>query len=189
MEDSIDSAKIELDGYGRLVDNEKIVGSVRFVEGKTTVHLNITYETTSNEWVVPISHLIYQLKKLPEYTLSAPEVGLVFETAEEDVEILDESFRRLDEKTIKGNGYKWCFHKSDADTWPSLFHGHDYEKGLKLDLITGKIFDSSTKKHCETLKERPLRKLQAALRESPDFAEKARIYLPHSPQAGTDRES
>jgi hypothetical protein len=49
--------------------------------------------------------------------------------------------RYLTEKQIKRDGYIWKFHKNDADGWPSPLHGLEYEKGLKLDVLTANIYD------------------------------------------------
>lgn len=37
----------------------------------------------------------------------------------------------------------WTFHLTDADCWPSVPHGHNDEKGLKLDIITGEVFSAA----------------------------------------------
>lgn len=161
--------------------NGKTVGSHHFVNGRSIVRLDITYETVSEEWIDPIAHFLWQLQKLPEYMPVKSVVGFEIETDESEVEVLSGVSRRLDEKTIKGNGYKWRFHKNDADEFPSPLHGHDYERGLKLDAITGKIFDTSTKNHCETLKSKALLEVQTALRASADFTDKVGRYLPPPP--------
>ncbi|RWE14289.1 MAG: hypothetical protein EOS23_03715 [Mesorhizobium sp.] len=127
-------------------------------------------------------HLARGLSELKENQKVEPEVALTVETAEDDVNVLDGVMRRLDEKTVKGNGYVWRFHKNDADDWPSPLHGHDYEQGLKIDAITGNIYDTSTKNHCETLKRRALAILQATLRKSADFKGKVEALIgPENP--------
>lgn len=75
----------------------------------------------------------------------------------------------LVEKLVKRKGYVWDFHKTDADPWPSRLHGHDYEKGLKLDALTGDIYDVSTRARCKTLKKSELKLVQAELRACKDF--------------------
>jgi hypothetical protein len=62
-------------------------------------------------------------------------VLLTLESDEDEVDVLSGVMRRLDEKTVKESGYKWRFHKSDADPFPSPLHGHDYERGLKIDAL------------------------------------------------------
>jgi hypothetical protein len=79
--------------------------------------------------------------------------------------------RFLTEKQVKRGGYIWKFHKSDADNWPSPLHGHDYDKGLKLDAITGDIYDVGTRARCKTLKVGDLQAVQDELRASKDFKE------------------
>ncbi len=51
-----------------------------------------------------------------------------------------------------------------ADDWPSPRHGHDHDKGLKLDASTGDIYDAVTRKRCKTLKQTDLRAIQGDLR-------------------------
>ena len=50
-------------------------------------------------------------------------------------------------------------------------HGHDYDKGLKLDAITGNIYDVGTRERCKALKAKHLQDVQAELRASKDFKE------------------
>lgn len=76
-----------------------------------------------------------------------------------------------DRKAGEARGYIWKFHKSDTDNWPSPLHGHDYDKGLKLDAITGDIYDVGTRGRCKTLKGGDLQAVQAELRASKDFGE------------------
>jgi hypothetical protein len=71
----------------------------------------------------------------------------------------------------------WRFHKNDPDPWPSLLHGHHYQKPLKLDALTGLIYRIQTRKPIQRLKEKPLREIQAALLASKDFREKALALL------------
>jgi hypothetical protein len=71
------------------------------------------------------------------------------------------------QKKSKCREYK----RADADPWPSPLHGHEYDKGLKLDAITGRIFDVATRQLCETLNPKHLRSIQDELRASKDFKE------------------
>jgi hypothetical protein len=52
-----------------------------------------------------------------------------------------------------------------------LLHGHDYEKGLKLDVLTGRIYDVGSRQLCRTLKAKRLKSIQDELRASEDFRE------------------
>ena len=49
-------------------------------------------------------------------------------------------------------------------------HAHEYDRNVKLDAITGDIFDATTRDRCMRLKKGKLLDIQARLRESPDFA-------------------
>jgi hypothetical protein len=68
-----------------------------------------------------------------------------------------------------GQFYVWSFHKTDADTWPSALHGHEYDKNLKLDAVTGHIYDAGTRERLMTLKPQALSRIQEELRGSKDF--------------------
>ena len=74
------------------------------------------------------------------------------------------------EKHVKRGSYIWDFHKTDADPWPSRLHGHDYQKGLKLDAVTGNVYDVGTRQCCKKLKPKHLLEIQEKLRKSKDFA-------------------
>ncbi|MFG1465074.1 hypothetical protein V5F77_19495 [Xanthobacter sp. DSM 24535] len=166
------------------IDNDKLVFDGETIathecrDGKHTVTINFSYAVNDDSWFQPVVDLVNGLKRLPEYKDVAPEVLLVLESDEDAVEILTGALRRLDEKTVKGSGYKWRFHKNDADNFPSPLHGHDYERGLKIDALTGRIFDASTKNHCETLKSKGLDKLHRELKGSADFKDKLEQLLP-----------
>lgn len=49
---------------------------------------------------------------------------------------------------------------------------------MKLDALTGRIFDASTKNHCETLKSKGLEKIHRELKGSADFKSKLEQLLP-----------
>lgn len=59
---------------------------------------------------------------------------------------LDESpipetcIRRMDEATIKRDGYVWRIYKNDADPFPSNPHARNIESGLTLDLRNGDLY-------------------------------------------------
>jgi hypothetical protein len=96
---------------------------------------------------------------------------LTVETFEDSIAEEFEVVRYLTEKQVKRGGYIWRLHKSDPDDWPSRLHGHDYDKGLKLDAIAGDIYDVGTRERCKTLKAGDLQAVQAKLRASKDFKE------------------
>lgn len=159
---------------GKFFYKGKEVGEHRFENGKSIVTLNITYET-SGEWMVPLSWFATALRSLPENAL--PVADLSVETPS-DSTVLEKGARRaLNEKTIRGGGYVWVFHKSDVDPWPSLLHGHEYEMGLVLDATNGQIFDVSSRQFCEKLKSVYLKQVQGALRQSKDFRDKVAALI------------
>ncbi|MCK1281782.1 hypothetical protein IVB46_41865 [Bradyrhizobium sp. 61] len=142
------------------------IGEHTFKDGQSTVRVNIEY-STAGEWILPLSGLATGLSQLPENQPAKP--ALTIETREVAIDKEFDVPRLLVEKLVKRNGHIWDFHKTDVDPWPSRLHGHDYEKGLKLDAITGDIYDVATRARCKTLKKRELKYLQTQLRECKDF--------------------
>jgi hypothetical protein len=71
----------------------------------------------------------------------------------------------------------WIFHKNDADPWSSILHAHHSERPLKLDAITGNIFDVRTRQMVQRLKPKELARIQVELFASKDFGERARVHL------------
>lgn len=152
---------------GKLAYEGKEIGECFYENGKAVV----TFECSEDEWMIPISWLAYGLSRLEKYQIkrSSENADLTIKTDYESIEQELPALRFLEEKTIKSNGFVWSFHKNDADPWPSLLHGHDYEKRLKLDVITGNIYDSATRECCKVLKQRDLKYIQEILRQSSDF--------------------
>ena len=93
-----------------------------------------------------------------------PPVLLTLETSEDSIDEIFGVPRFLIEKEIKAGNYIWKFHKTDADKWPSPLHGHEYKKRLKLDAITGEIYDCATRNLCMQLKPKDLKHIQKKLR-------------------------
>jgi hypothetical protein len=151
------------------------VGQHRRENGKSTVTLDITYETASDEWFAPLSCFAQALSNLPENRPAKPD--LFIETPEDCIAEVFAVERFLIERTVKQGNYLWRFNKNDPDPWPSLFHGHEYDRGLKLDVITGDIFDEGTRKRCSTLKRKNLRRVQDELRASKDFRQKVEAFI------------
>ncbi|MCB9984645.1 MAG: hypothetical protein H6864_03030 [Micavibrio sp.] len=147
----------------------KRVGECVVNKGVARVTLNIAYECATDEWVVPLSWFGCGLSKLESHQQKQKNVVLKIITDEEDVEENFCVLRLLTEKDISQNGYVWRFHKNDPDHWPSLLHGHEYDKNLKLDALTGKIYDVATKQCCSRLSKKKLSFIQSKLRSSPDF--------------------
>jgi hypothetical protein len=143
------------------------IGEVSSKDGRSVVHLNIEYETLDENWIVPLSWFAHGLAQLPENRPPEPLVSI--ETAEDSIEQEFDVPRLLVEKIIKRNGYIWDFHKSDPDPWPSPLHGHDYDRALKLDAITGDIFDVSTRERCKRLKPKHVKAVQDELRATSDL--------------------
>jgi len=162
---------------GKMTYNGKEVGEHTYSNGKSHVRLHIEFET-EGEWVVPLSWLAYGLTLLPE-NKPAPAL-LEVSTAEDGIETEYSVLRFLTEKQIKRSGYIWKFHKTDADHWPSELHGHDYEKGLKLDVLTGDIYDVGTRQLCKRLKASQLLIVQSELRASADFSDTINRLIPQT---------
>ncbi len=151
---------------GKITYRGREVGEHVFKDGRSVVRLTIEYEA-GDEWIVPLSWLANGLSQLAK---NQPDPSLLtVVTQEESIAEQFDVLRFLTEKQVKRRGYKWDFHKSDCDPWPSPLHGHDYDKGLKLDATTGKIYDVGTRTHCKTLKSKDLLFIQNELRASNDF--------------------
>jgi hypothetical protein len=110
------------------------------------------------------------LSNLPENQPTKPDLSI--ETPEDSATEELPSTRFLIERTVRQGNYIWEFHKTDVDSWPSLLHGHDYARALKLDAITDQIYDAVTRKFLRSLKPKHLKIVQDKLRASKDFAEK-----------------
>ncbi len=151
---------------GKITYKGNEVGERVFKEGRYVVQLSIEFES-SDDWIVPLSWFAFGLATLPE-NQPAPTL-LTVETSSDSIADKYDGARYLIEKDIKSGGYVWRFHKTDPDSWPSPLHGHDYEHGLKLDAITGKIYNVITRQPCMTLKSKDLQSVQSDLRESKDF--------------------
>jgi hypothetical protein len=155
----------------------KVVGKYTVENGVARVRFDITYECLTEEWIVPLSWFAYGLAHLRRHRKEEPVVGLKIETAEEDIAEEYDALRLLTEKTVRQNGYVWRFHKNDPDPWPSELHAHDYDKNLKLDALTGEVYDAATRQRCKKLNHKALAGIQAQLRASHDFAQIAARLL------------
>ena len=159
---------------GKITYRGKEVGEHIFEDGRSIVRLNIEYKG-GDDWVVPLSFFAQGLALLDENR--PPPASLTIKTPEDMIGEKFNVVRFLIEKQVKRNGYVWTFHKTDADNWPSRLHGHDYEKGLKLDAIKGGIYDVGTRELCKTLKCKHLKYIQAELRRSNDFKDKVATLI------------
>jgi hypothetical protein len=56
-------------------------------------------------------------------------------------------------------------------------HGHDYERRVTLDVLTGAVYDAVTRRQFSTLKSKALEKVRNDLRRSKDFAERVKTLL------------
>jgi hypothetical protein len=161
--------------------NDQEVGEYFYSEGIARVRLNLTYECGSDEWVVPLSYFDYGLDQLTQYK-AHNEIAVRITSGEDAIAERYNVVRLLTEKSVKRDGYVWSFHNSDADNWPSAIHGHDYDKHLKLDVLTGKIYDAGTRQLCKKLTTAGLKAIQDELRGSKDFRDRvvALIDMPNS---------
>jgi hypothetical protein len=121
--------------------------------------------------MVPLSWFGFGLHKLQKY--QPQPADLQIKTEESSIAETYDVSRFITEKIIRRGGYVWDFHKADADPWPSLLHGHDYERNLKLDAIASEIYDVGTRQRCKRMKLDDLRAIQETLKVSKDFHDKA----------------
>jgi hypothetical protein len=153
------------------------VGSTEYADGRTRVAFNIAYETGAEDWVLPLSWLAYGMRLAGLDQRPSPVLEVAIDV--DDVEPVTLSGPvLLVEKTLKIDGYVWKFHKSDADHWPSPLHGHDYDRGLVIDGITGRIYDKATRIEVAKLKRKALGALHEDIRASKDLATLAARHLP-----------
>ena len=129
---------------------------------------------------MPLSWFGYGLRQAGLH--QPPPIVLEVTTDGEEVEPVAASGPvLLLEKILKLDGYVWTFHKSDADHWPSPLHGHDYERELVVDGITGRIYDKATRTEVAKLKRKALDTLHADIRATKDLASLAARLLPPVP--------
>lgn len=152
----------------------RTVGTLSIEDGVATVKLDVTYTCDAEDWMAPLSWFAVGLRQLPKHQEPKVHADADLEVETDEASIAEEYDvpRLLTEQTIRAKGYVWRFHKSDADHWPSPLHGHDYEKKLKLDAITGDIYDTATRHKCKKLRSKDLVVIQSKLRESNDFVDK-----------------
>ena len=147
-------------------------------DGKLSVTLSLTYRCSPGEEHFPLIAFATELAKLDDYKEKPPPAADL--TVEMPLDSIEKTFdvpRLLTEKTIKAAGYVWEFHKTDVDPWPSQLHGHDYEHGLKVDALTGDVFDVGTRALFMRLKKKYVNEMQDALRRSKDFGDTAQQLL------------
>ena len=138
--------------------------------GKTVqISLNFSYERSTEEWITPLSWFCYALSRILDQQASSRLISLEISCGDDEIEQTYDLARFLPEKTIKQKSYIWKFHKTDSDNWPSVLHGHEYQKSLKLDALNGNVYDAVTKQRCMRLKKHALLDIQERLRDSSDF--------------------
>ena len=149
---------------GKIFYNGREIGEHRCENGKSSVHLTLDYETLSDDWVVPLTYLAFGLNRLPQATPKEPvlSISMVEDGIAQEFDVP----RLLIEKLVSRGNYVWAFHKTDVDAWPSPLHGHDYDKGLKLDVVTGHVYDVATRQRCKTVKRKHLSDIRDELRAS-----------------------
>lgn len=132
------------------------------------ITLAVEFHCEAGDHVVP---LVAFSRALTSLELPQSEVLLSITTGPDDIAYSERGPRLLVEEVVKVRPNVWNFHKTDKDRWPSLLHGHDYEKNLKLDAITGEIYDVTTRKEVGTLNGKKLAQVQGRLRQSKDFTD------------------
>jgi hypothetical protein len=95
--------------------------------------------------------------------------------AKDRATVLDQTRRRL---FVPYPVREWQFHKADPDPWPSPLHGHHCEEPIKLDAVTGELWEIPTRRRVGRLKREELKRIQSDLLRSKDLGEKSRLYLP-----------
>lgn len=160
--------------------NGKRIGELVHKNGKTFVQLNLKYSATQENWIYPLIHLAEGLKRI-ETSVKVKTATFQISTAEEDIARRYKKPQSLLEVLITRKNYNWTFHKTDPDLWPSPLHGHDYARNLKLDAVSGHVYDIGTKQRCQTLRKKTLKSIQKALRDSKDFKAKVEKFIDAKP--------
>jgi len=161
---------LEFDLDGNIIYRGEKVGNFRQEDGRSVVRINLEYATDGEEPLGPIVWLAHGLAQLPENQPS--DASLVFESEQEDLEAPISGPALLVEKQIKIKGHNWVFHKADTDFWPSALHGHEYSYNLKIDALTGDIYNATSRKLVGKIKGQRLAELHLKLRESKDFSDR-----------------
>lgn len=164
-----------------LIYKGKVVGRIERVDGSNVVSLRLDYsdvQIDDDHYAGPIAELGRVLRALEP----PKETVLTVETTNEDFAKIYPARQSLMEFWLKTKGYKWDFHKNDVDPWPSKFHAHDYAKHLKLDVITGVIFDVGSKEPTGKLNAKTLAKVHAKVRKTDALKDLAATYLPKPPK-------
>ena len=161
---------LTLEKDGAITYKDRVVGHHVHRSGEDVIEIALKYTASPNDWMIPLSYLALGLRKI-----KLPKSPVVFEVAtrKRDIGKRFDVVRLLTEKEIKGDGYIWMFHKTDVDNWPSVFHGHDYENGLKIDAISGEIYDVASRQRCMCLKRKALATLHGKLRACKDTKARA----------------
>lgn len=165
---------------GTILFDGKKAGSTDYADGRMRVAFSIAYEADADQWVLPLSWLGYGMR-LAGLDRRPPVVLQIANTIDDVEPVAPTGPVLLVEKNLKHDGHVWTFHKSDADHWPSPLHGHDYERGLVIDGITGQIYDKATRTEVGKLKRKPLDALHDDIRASKDLAMLAKQHLPPGP--------
>ena len=154
---------------GEIWYHGKIVGRHEHSNGVSKVSLSIEYEA-GDHWVAPITAFANELRKIDLKRAPKPDLSVTTSAEYEDVDGTAPKF--LLEFTTSVHGHTWRFHKSDSDNWPSALHGHDYENRLKVDVLTGNVFDAVTRGYRHKLTSKDLKHLRDELKSSKDFSDK-----------------
>lgn len=157
----------------------KVIGSISHKNGKTLVEFNMIYEA-GDDWIVPLSYLRYGLREVG-IAERHPTILFVQSSNDEVYALPDPGPALLIEKELKQGWYVWTFHKSNADSWPSPLHGHDYERGLTINGIDGNIYDSATRTLVKTLKTKTLQRLHENIWKCKDLEALAYQHLQPPP--------
>ena len=83
---------------------------------------------------------------------------------------------------ININNSKWELHNADKDPFPSIPHMHSKNYPLKLNIYTGEIYDTRTKKFITTANKKELKKLWEDEKFKQAVIEARRVYLGEHPK-------
>lgn len=147
------------------------VGEYRVENGVAKVTLDLTYECGIEEWIVPLSWFDYGLNlfaEAPSQTTGSRRRGR--NRGRRHSRTLHGAASPYRKKPSSKPGTSGGFTKATLTRGRPSYMLMSTTGDLKLDAITGDIFDATTRVRCMRLKKGKLRDIQTQLRDSPDFS-------------------
>lgn len=85
---------------------------------------------------------------------------------QDKIKLMKSRIGPVPKKKVKLAGRVWYFFKHDLDPFPSCCHGHDYKNNQVLDVLTGNIYDSNSRKFINKLTKNQFEELKHKLEKT-----------------------